>query len=152
MDLSRFHPLKIGLVMILLILIMLPVSAAIVGFGQTLGAHRDTNETFALSGQLVGAEEITRGFRGGELRMFPDNEKIYKIELRKGEANYRFFVALPESPERFVGQQVILEYNCIRNIFGRVVMVEGASFGSPLPSPVGNPIYGKIAIDTCANE
>ncbi|MBI4837464.1 MAG: hypothetical protein HY813_03630 [Candidatus Portnoybacteria bacterium] len=157
MELSSGHPLKVAAVMILLCLIMLPVAAGIVSFGQTLGARRDTNETFALSGRLIDAKEMVGNFREENLGMFSPKDKVYQITLAKvyqiapgvnGEAKYGFFAALPESPKLFVGQQVILEYNRIRNIFGGVVMVEETGFG-PLPVSIGTPIYGKIVINNC---
>jgi hypothetical protein len=141
---------------------MLPVSAGLVSFGHILGlgAHRDTNESFALSGRLVDAEEIASDFRQNNLKMFSKEDNVYWITLAKdyqvvpdikGEAKYGFYAALPESPGKFIGQKVILEYNRVRNVFGGIVDVEGTFFNAPLPVRVGTPIYGKITLNKCVN-
>ncbi len=156
MELSRFHPLKIALVMILLCLIMLPVSEAIVSFGQTMGAHRDTNETFALSGRLTGftgAQELKDSSWNDQLRkIFCPNDKVYRVVIDKDGARYDFFAALPELPECLLGKEVILEYSLIRNIFGEVIRVKRSPSGFTLLSPPITPIYGKITRNACFNE
>lgn len=144
MKLLREDLLNIVLAIILLGFIML-----LLGFGQTIGAHKDTNEAFALGGKLTMAQELVRGSRAdqlwdGQLKMFGPSDKVYKIVIEKEAAKYDFLAALPESPEPFVGQQVILEYSFIRNIFGGVI---GAGCSCAV-----TPIYGKIHINTCADE
>lgn len=147
------HQINVLITMVLLGFIMLPVSAAIDENIRLIGAHKDPDVYIMTGYTLVEAVAYPpqNNLRKSELRMFPQEMSVYRLRLEMphrdyGKIVYKYFAALPESPENHINKLVNFEYSYIYNLFGRKVDVMGSDMMFPLPRPIGTPVYGKITV------
>jgi hypothetical protein len=130
--------------------ITLPAFDDLSYFIHKIGSHEAQQTQVVMEGVLKMARKLNRDIYGSDLGMFPENKKVYYIEIAKynkdgTELRWGFHASCAESPQQHLNQLVRLQYNYIHNWLGNSVEIWcGHSPPSPFRTYIGLPVYAKI--------